>query len=61
MSNEPRYPVTIHIGQPRPIERRTHSGTCPSCGKRTRFITLLFEWYGQETICLRCKPQEKTE
>lgn len=45
--------MTIHICAPKG-EKFIHSGTCPDCGKRTRFIGITYLWYGSDSCCLRC-------
>ena len=30
------------------------AGTCPDCGKWTRFLQFSYEWYGTDATCLRC-------
>ena len=34
--------------------KRIIAGVCPDCGKRTRFLTWYYEWYGPTQVCLRC-------
>ena len=43
----------IHVCAPQGY-RFAHAGTCPDCGKRTRFIGTYYEWYGPDETCLRC-------
>jgi hypothetical protein len=44
----------IHIHAPMPIGKHVHSGTCPDCKRRSRFIGWSYEWYGASNTCLRC-------
>ena len=44
----------IHIYAPKPDMRIITVGTCPDCGKRTRFIALHTPWLGWLHVCIRC-------
>ena len=47
-------PYVIHIHAPSPVKTALTSAVCPDCGKHTRMIGLLYEWYGWDSTCLRC-------
>ena len=44
----------IHVCVARPAKTALTSTVCPDCGKHTRIIGILYEWYGWDSTCLRC-------
>jgi len=44
----------VHIYVPPVIETLAQAGTCPDCGKRTRFLIFTYEWYGPDATCILC-------
>lgn len=49
--------TVLHIHAPAPVCKFVHSGTCPDCKRRSRFIGFEYEWYGADKTCLRCGRQ----
>jgi hypothetical protein len=46
--------ANLHICAPPAIERKIFADACPDCGKRSRFLCWLYEWYGWEKTCIKC-------
>ena len=46
--------MTVHIYAPQPTEATLDRMPCPTCGRRTYFVCLFYEWYGWDVTCLAC-------
>jgi len=44
----------VHVYAPPCTSKHVLTGTCPDCGKRSRFLTFSYEWYGPDSTCIRC-------
>lgn len=44
----------VHIHAPLPNDCDLSKSVCPTCGKKTYFVTLFYAWYGPESTCLKC-------
>lgn len=46
--------LTGFICTPTRASQTITAGDCPDCGRRTRFVSFHYEWYGTDSTCLRC-------
>ena len=46
--------MNVHIYSPPCVTKSAVAGTCPDCGRRTRFLAYSYEWYGWHATCIRC-------
>lgn len=46
--------TTVHVHAPSATAKRIHAGSCPDCGKHTRFMQFFTPWYGWASTCMRC-------
>ena len=44
----------VSICRATPVLRRSVAGVCLDCKKPTRFLTIMYEWYGPDATCVRC-------
>jgi ribosomal protein L37AE/L43A len=44
----------VHIYAPPCVSKHAIAGNCPDCKKRTRFLTLTYEWHGPDATCIKC-------
>jgi hypothetical protein len=45
---------TVHIHAPPAIGRAVKWRKCPDCRKRSPIASLIYEWYGPTSCCMRC-------
>ena len=49
--------AVLHIHAPLPCQRKCTRQVCPICKVRSVFLSWFTDWYGWDSVCLRCGDQ----